>query len=158
MRRGLEEVEEFHKTFGFTVGKQPYLPDDKVMRLRINLLEEELEELKEAFSKGDLRGALDAMADIQYVLDGTVISCGMQKVFEDACSEVHRSNMSKACITIDDAIATKLHHKEQETNDGFTINWESVYLPDKTFHVVKRGDGKLLKSLQYSPARLERYL
>ncbi len=91
----LERVQEFHETYGLPVKDAPTISDKKTNALRINLLAEELDELKEALAEGDLVETLDALIDLQYVLDGAFLSFGMQELKEAAFDEVHRSNMSK---------------------------------------------------------------
>lgn len=91
----LEQVQEFHETYGLPVLDSPNISDTKTNALRINLLAEELDELKEALAAGDLTETLDALIDLQYVLDGAFLSFGLQHVKQDAFDEVHRSNMSK---------------------------------------------------------------
>ena len=63
--------------------------------LRIKLLTEEVQEYAEAARAGDLVEVLDALADIGYILAGTIINHGMQGIYDDAFNEVHRSNMAK---------------------------------------------------------------
>ena len=91
----LDMVEEFHETYGLPVESAQTLGDAKTQALRVNLLEEEVQELKEALEQGDVQETLDALIDIQYVLDGAFLSFGMQHVKQAAFDEVHRSNMSK---------------------------------------------------------------
>lgn len=91
----LEQVQEFHDTYGLPVKDAPDLSDPKTNDLRINLLAEELDELKEALKNNDPVEALDALIDLQYVLDGAFLSLGLHDVKEAAFAEVHRSNMSK---------------------------------------------------------------
>jgi predicted HAD superfamily Cof-like phosphohydrolase len=91
----LEQVQEFHETYGLPVEAAQTLNDEKTQALRVNLLAEEVEELKEALEDGDILEVLDALTDIQYVLDGAYLSFGLQGVKEAAFEEVHRSNMSK---------------------------------------------------------------
>lgn len=91
----LDQVQEFHETYGLPVELKQTLSDAKTQALRINLLEEEVQELKEALEAGDVQETLDALIDIQYVLDGAFLSFGMQHVKTAAFDEVHRSNMSK---------------------------------------------------------------
>ncbi|HCQ71651.1 MAG: phosphoribosyl-ATP diphosphatase [Alphaproteobacteria bacterium] len=94
-RSTLDQVQEFHETYGLPVAAEQTLADEKTRTLRINLLAEELDELKEALEQGDMVETLDALIDLQYVLDGAFLSFGMQGVKEEAFEEVHRSNMSK---------------------------------------------------------------
>lgn len=91
----LEQVREFHETYGLPVEAAPKIDDERTNALRINLLAEELDELKEALDEGDVMGVLDALTDLQYVLDGAYLSFGLHHVKQVAFDEVHRSNMSK---------------------------------------------------------------
>ena len=91
----LEQVQEFHETYGLPVQKMPDLTDAQTNELRINLLAEELDELKEAIENNDHVEVLDALIDLQYVLDGAFLSFGLADVKIAAFAEVHDSNMSK---------------------------------------------------------------
>lgn len=91
----LEQVQEFHETYGLPVLNSPNISDEKTNALRVNLLAEELDELKEALQQGDMVETLDALIDLQYVLDGAFLSFGLHGLKEQAFNEVHRSNMSK---------------------------------------------------------------
>lgn len=91
----LEQVREFHETYELPVRDAPYLSCAQTNELRINLLAEELEELQDAIKDNDPVEVLDALVDLQYVLDGAFLSFGLHDVKESAFNEVHRSNMSK---------------------------------------------------------------
>ena len=94
-RSTLDQVREFHETYGLPVKSSPDITDAKTNDLRINLLAEELDELKEALAAGDIVEVLDALTDLQYVLDGAYLSFGLHDVKDAAFYEVQRSNMSK---------------------------------------------------------------
>ena len=88
-----EKVGLFMKTFGQEVKTNASLSSDKINKLRIDLIEEELEELKDAISKRDLRETIDALTDILYVTYGAGHAFGVNL---DKCfDEVQNSNMSK---------------------------------------------------------------
>jgi len=91
----IEQVEQFHRAFGVPVKDDPDIDDQDINELRVRLLQEELDELTCALAEGDPGGTLDALTDLQYVLDGTYLSLGFSKVKDAAFAEVHRSNMSK---------------------------------------------------------------
>ncbi len=91
----IEQVQEFHETYGLPVEREQTTGSKQTKELRINLLQEELDELKEALENDDMVETLDALIDLQYVLDGAFLSFGLQNVKNEAFSEVHRSNMSK---------------------------------------------------------------
>lgn len=94
-RTTLEQVTEFHETYGLPVQAEQDISCEQTKALRINLLAEELDELKEALANNDPLETLDALIDLQYVLDGAFISFGLHHVKDAAFEEVHRSNMSK---------------------------------------------------------------
>lgn len=91
----LQQVQEFHETYGLSVHAAPNLSCEQTKTLRVNLIQEELNELKEALQNNDPLETLDALIDLQYVLDGAFLSFGLHDVKEAAFAEVHRSNMSK---------------------------------------------------------------
>tara|TARA_Y100001970_G_C14229499_1_gene857743 strand:- start:1704 stop:2075 length:372 start_codon:yes stop_codon:yes gene_type:complete len=88
-----EKVGLFMKTFGQEVKTNPSLSTDKINELRINLINEELEELKVAMKSKDLKEVVDALTDILYVTYGAGHAFGVNL---DSCfDEVQKSNMSK---------------------------------------------------------------
>lgn len=91
----LDMVNEFHETYSCVLEKEPNITNKPVNDFRAAFLQEELDELKEALANNDVVEVLDALTDLQYVLDGTYLSFGLQAAKEAAFDEVHRSNMSK---------------------------------------------------------------
>lgn len=89
------DVRRWHQKFNVPVKDEPDLSDKDLNKLRFNLLQEELNELKDAMDVEDKVGVLDALTDLQYVLDGTYLSLGFWKLKNKAFREVQRSNMSK---------------------------------------------------------------
>lgn len=88
-------VRNFHQKFGHPISSKPNISDKALNDLRVSLLREELDELSEALNKGDTVGVLDALTDLQYVLDGAYLAFGLHNLKSAATAEVHRSNMSK---------------------------------------------------------------
>ena len=88
-----EKVGLFMTTFGQEVKKKPSLSSDKINNLRINLIEEELIELKDAVNNKDIREVADALTDILYVTYGAGHAFGIN--LDDCFEEVQKSNMSK---------------------------------------------------------------
>ena len=88
-----EKVGLFMKTFGQEVKSKPAFASDKVNELRVNLIVEELGELKAAVKNKDLKETVDALTDILYVTYGAGHAFGVDL---DKCfDEVQKSNMSK---------------------------------------------------------------
>ncbi len=90
----LDQVREWHTHFDVPVLDAPDLPEGR-RQMRLSILEEEVRELREAVEAGNMVEVLDALCDIQYVLDGTFLEFGLHPVKARAFAEVHASNMSK---------------------------------------------------------------
>ena len=88
-----EKVGTFMKTFGQEVKSDPSFSTDKINKLRLSLIKEELEELSEAMQKKDLVEVADALTDILYVTYGAGHAFGIN--LDDCFEEVQSSNMSK---------------------------------------------------------------
>ena len=88
-----KKVGVFMKTFGQEVKNEPAFSNDKINQLRISLIQEELDELKEAMNNNDLLEVADALTDLLYVTYGAGHAFGINL---DKCfNEVQNSNMSK---------------------------------------------------------------
>lgn len=144
----LNQVADFHRTFKHPILDTPQIPSEDRCNLRVALIAEELKELEVAILEKDIVGVADALADIQYVLSGAVLEFGLGNQFKALFDEVQRSNMSKACNTIEEAEATIKHFEAKGT--------ECYYREDNGKYLVYRtADNKTLKSVFYSPADLE---
>lgn len=93
MHEAQKMVREFHKTFGLHVAEGPGVPDEKTETLRVRLIQEEFDELKEAVKARHLPHVAKELADLLYVVYGTAVSYGID--VEPVFREVQRSNMSK---------------------------------------------------------------
>ena len=88
-----EKVKQFMQTFGQEVKTKASFSDEKTNQLRLDLISEELEELKNAMASKDLLEVADALTDILYVTYGAGHAFGINL---DKCfDEVQNSNMSK---------------------------------------------------------------
>ena len=87
------KVKTFMNTYGQEVKERATFPENKIVQLRIDLIEEELNELKEAVKNNDIVEVADALTDILYVTYGAGHAFGINL---DKCfTEVQSSNMSK---------------------------------------------------------------
>ena len=145
----LSQVAEFHKTFKHPILETATIPTRERCQLRIDLLAEELKELQDAVNEGNMVEVADALCDLQYVLAGAVLEFGLGKQFKSMFDEVHRSNMSKACKTVEEANQTIAHYKTNNNVDAYYKEIDSLFL------VYRDGDHKTLKSINYSPADLK---
>ncbi|MBD2704270.1 nucleoside triphosphate pyrophosphohydrolase family protein [Spirosoma sp. BT702] len=143
----LNQVAEFHRTFHAPVLESPQIPSEARSQLRVALLAEELDELRDAIAENDIVAVADALCDLQYVLSGAVLEFGLGHQFKALFDEVQRSNMSKACLTVEEAEATVATYQSKGVPCHF-IESDGKYL------VFRDADHKTLKSVNYSPADL----
>ena len=165
------DIFEFRKTFGLVVNSKISAVDDE---FHTSLIVEELHELSEANT--DVNRA-DAIVDSVYVLMGRYVhymgysndysaSILHVKYMVDvllqvaeksnfdfiACwDNIHASNMSKVCTSIDEAELTISKYRES----GVSTYYEQV---GKYYTVKRTTDGKVLKSINYTPADLSNCL
>jgi predicted HAD superfamily Cof-like phosphohydrolase len=143
MRKEIRQVASFMASFGQDTKVNPRIPDEKTRSLRRALIEEEAAELE---ASKDPVEALDAIADLLYVVYGAAIAYGFsEEQVEQAFQTVHESNMSKLWA------APELDSINQLANmpKDYTIEKSGVR------YIVKRKDGKIIKSPSYKPADIE---
>lgn len=144
----LKKVSEFYNLFDLPIMETPCIPGKKQSDLRITLLQEELNELKEAINNKDIVEIADALGDIEYVLVGTILEFGLGNQFKKAFDKIHKSNMSKVCNSLKEAKETIQYYKEKE------IEVKYVKKNDK-YLVYRVSDKKILKSINYKPVDLK---
>lgn len=147
----LNQVAEFHKTFNAPILETPQIPSKERSEVRVSLLQEELNELKQAIADDDIVEIADALCDLQYVLSGAVLEFGLGEKFPALFNEVQRSNMSKACSNQDEAEDTIAFYKEKGEEAFSEISGEKI-------NVHRKSDHKVLKNKYYSPADLKSIL
>jgi len=152
MNKTLTQVKEFHETFKAPVLETPQIPSKDRCELRINLMQEELDEIKDCIKSNDLVGILDGLGDLLYVLNGSILEFGLGNIFDEAFDEIQRSNMSKACNSEEEALLTIQFYLDR---DGTESHIEKV--GDK-WMVYRSIDNKVLKCINYSPADLAKIL
>ena len=120
MYSNFEMVGDFMEKFGQEVKTKPEFPDNETIALRLELIQEELGELREAIGNADLVEVADALTDILYVTYGAGHAFGidLDKCFE----EVQASNMSK--LGEDD--------KPIYREDGKVMKGPNYFQPDLT--------------------------
>ena len=88
-----ELVEDFMEAMGQEVNAIPAFPEQEIQRLRLDLIEEELDELHYAIDNKDMVEIADALGDLLYVVYGAGHAFGID--LDECFKEIHASNMSK---------------------------------------------------------------
>ena len=148
----VSEVEEFNATMGKPNNYEPVIPEKKEWMFVYDFILEELEEYKHACETGDIVEILDALCDIAYVSIGNgAMLHGLKDKLWDAYQEVQASNMSKACISEEEAQQT-VERRSQEQNEP--CHYEKV---GEYFIVYRTRDKKVMKNINYFRPDLKKF-
>jgi hypothetical protein len=149
----VSEVEEFNAVMGKPNNYTPVIPDEKEWMFVYNFILEELEEYKHACETGDIVEVLDALCDITYVsLGNGAMLHGLKNKVWPAYQEVQASNLSKACISEEEAQETvRVRSTEQEE----PCHYEQV---GKYYIVYRTRDRKVMKNVNYFRPDLTQFL
>lgn len=177
----INKIRVFMETFNQPIAKSPIIPTREVCNFRIGLILEELIELAEGCGSNVLSdfglklyessekirykvenqreqlqpnktAIIDAFKDLEYVTYGGELTFGLQEVSEEAFEEVHNSNMSKLCNSYDEAKQTI----EKYASEGIEV--ESTEDNNGKFLILRKSDGKVLKSINYKEANFDRFI
>ena len=149
----ISEVEEFNAVMGKPNNYTPVIPNEKEWMFVYNFILEELEEYKHACETGDIVEVLDALCDITYVsLGNGAMLHGLKDKVWPAYQEVQASNLSKACISEEEAQETvRVRSAEQEE--------PCHYSKVGDYYVVYRSrDSKVMKNINYFRPNLKQFL
>lgn len=157
-----QKVKAFNEAFGLqnkpTVKEDVFDTDPELIKFRLSLITEEVKELNDAIKEKDITETIDALADIEYVVQGMAAALGID--LDKAFDIVHTSNMSKLCLTEEDAIETVRRYKMQY-NNGSSVYDTPTYRKSKDglyWVVYNQSTGKILKSHKYTPANFKTLL
>ncbi len=98
MTNEINQVKDFHEKFNIPVGDYPDYISPERQKLRIDILQEEVNELEKAMSEMNMVEIADGVVDCIYILFGTAVEYGFHNYLKAMFHEVHRSNMSKLGI------------------------------------------------------------
>jgi predicted HAD superfamily Cof-like phosphohydrolase len=152
MSSNFQKVLEFNKAFGVksntSVQHEIFDKDPKLVQYRLDLIEEEVDELKQAIKQKDMTEVIDALADSLYVVLGACASFGFDA--DEAFDLVHKSNMSKLCKTEDDAQETVRRYQTEvpQRYDSPAYRRSDC---GKYFVVYNQNTMKILKNYKYNP-------
>lgn len=116
-----ECVQEFHKAFELPAPSKPTF--DEFTEVRIVLIQEELDELFEAFCAKDMIACIDALADLEYVVNGAAVALGVD--LQPFFAEVHANNMTK--VHSDGTVKYREDGKVLKPESYQPVDLESVY-------------------------------
>jgi hypothetical protein len=149
----VSEVEEFNAVMGKPNNYNPVIPSEKEWMFVYNFILEELEEYKHACETNNIVEVLDALCDITYVsLGNGAMLHGLKDKVWPAYQEVQASNLSKACISEEEAQETV---RVRSTEQKEPCHYEQV---GKYFIVYRTRDRKVMKNINYFRPDLTQFL
>jgi hypothetical protein len=149
----VSEVEKFNAVMGKPNNYNPVIPSEKEWMFVYNFILEELEEYKHACETNNIVEVLDALCDITYVsLGNGAMLHGLKDKIWPAYQEVQASNLSKACISEEEAQETvRVRSAEQEE----PCHYEQG---GKYYLVYRTRDRKVMKNINYFRPDLTQFL
>jgi hypothetical protein len=148
----VSEVEEFNSLMNKPNNYEPVIPAKHEWDFVYNFILEELEEYKHACETENIVEVLDALCDIAYVSIGNgAMLHGLKDKIWPAYMEVQASNLSKACLTQDEAQKT-VEIRSQEQGEG--CHYEQVA---NKYIVYRTRDRKVMKSINYFKPDLKQF-
>jgi hypothetical protein len=149
----VSEVETFNATMGKPNNYEPIIPEEKEWMFVYNFILEELEEYKHACETGDIVEVLDALCDIAYVSlgNGTMLH-GLKDKLWPAYQEVQASNMSKACVSEEEAQETVRVRSSEQAEPCYYEKVGEYYI------VYRTRDKKVMKNINYFRPDLKQFL
>lgn len=180
MNKNLELQLEFQKLAGQNKFEIDQIPDIEIRKLRLKLSLYKLEELAIAFGMQNTfinlmknsceeyyntmpaiaatdigyynkKEVLDALIDIEIINNGTIITCGLQNIFDTNYEMVDTNNKTKFHKNYLEALKTQKYYKEKNIDTEI----EEIKLKPFTFYTVKNNYGKVLKPYNYQKVKLK---
>lgn len=157
MKSHFQKVLDFNKAFGVethhTKNNNIFDNNSKLINYRLSLINEEVEELRQAVKDRNLIEIVDALADIEYVVLGAYTALGIDA--DKAFDIVHSSNMSKLCVNEEEAKKTVEYYIANKEKLGYDS--PKYRLSDDKVHYVvyNESTSKILKSINYTPAKFD---
>jgi predicted HAD superfamily Cof-like phosphohydrolase len=154
-----QKILEFNKAFGVETNNTPQLDifdkNPTLINYRLSLILEEVGELQDAIKQKDFVETIDALADIMYVTLGAFTAIGIDA--DKAFDLVHKSNMSKLCISEKEAQDTVQWYKDNQSDRYDSPNYRKS---DDNIHwvVYNESTKKILKNMNYSPVKFDSLL
>ena len=149
MSTNYQKVLEFNKSFGVKTNTTPqynlYDEDPKLVKYRLDLILEEVDELKDSIDKKDFKETIDALSDILYVVYGAFTAFGVDA--DKAFDIVQNSNMSKLCKDEEEAFKTVESYKSDSRYDSPAYRLSE---DGKHYVVYNKNTKKILKSINYT--------
>ena len=150
----LEDIHEFNETFHKPESNYPVIP--KNYQFILDTIQEEKDELEEAFKQKDIVEVADALADLLYFVGNGILATGLADRFQKIWKEVQASNMSKVCTSEEEAKASVEYMQDMKGVPYYYNEW--VNKEGKKYWIVYRAsDNKAGKCVNWFEPDLKQF-
>lgn len=150
----LEDIHEFNETFHKPESNYPVIP--KNYQFILDTIQEEKDELEEAFKQKDIVEVADALADLLYFVGNGILATGLADRFQDIWKEVQASNMSKVCTSEEEAKKSVDYMQEKKGVAYYYRKWTNK--AGKDYWIVYRwSDDKAGKCVNWFEPDLKKF-
>lgn len=150
----LEDIHTFNTTFHKPESEVPVIPQN--YQFILDTIQEEKDELEEAFKQGNITEVADALADLLYFVGNGILATGLADRFQNIWGEVQASNMSKVCRTEEEAKKSVEYMQNLKGTEYYYKQWldekgESYWI------VYRKSDDKAGKCYKWFEPNLKKF-
>jgi len=151
-----EKIKDWSYKFGLEVNNK--ITKNRPDPIDLDLILEEVDELKEAYTNGDVIEQIDAIDDIMWVCHRYAMKLGFD--VDKAMEELHKSNMSKLCYSLEEVKETKIAYMTGVHPDkpGVVIDVEHKEVYPDQYAIYNTASGKILKSINFKKPDYSKFL
>lgn len=151
----LEDIHKFNLTFHKLESVTPTIP--KNYQFILDTIQEEKDELEEAFKNKDIVEVADALADLLYFVGNGILATGLASRFRQIWDEVQASNMSKVCRSEDEAKASIKYMEGLKGVPYYYKEWTDITTGEKYWIVYRESDDKAGKCINWFEPDLQKF-
>lgn len=151
----LEDIHKFNMTFHKPESGVPSIPEN--YQFILDTIQEEKDELEEAFKNKDIVEVADALADLLYFVGNGILATGLASRFRKIWDEVQASNMSKVCHTEEEARLSVIYMEGLKHTKYYYKPWIDIASGETYYIVYRKSDDKAGKCLNWFSPNLKQF-
>lgn len=151
----LEDIHKFNLTFHKPESATPVIPEN--YQFILDTIQEEKDELEEAFKNKDIVEVADALADLLYFVGNGILATGLASRFRKIWDEVQASNMSKVCRSEEEAKQSVEYMQNRKGVPYYYKQWNDITTGEKYWIVYRVSDDKAGKCVNWFEPNLKQF-
>lgn len=138
-------IAHWSQMFNLPIKANSGFPEEKRTNLALKLIREEFNETEIGFITKNFKETQDGLGDLLWVTIRAMMELGIDP--HETIAAIYESNMSKADLTLEDALITYKKYKEQGI-DTYSREKNGLFI---TYRIT---DNKVLKSYKFQEPKL----